>query len=154
MASKGSWSRADGAAFEAWLGKIGIEHEELDTEKTSALRTRWRKTYAAPLFDDTGTSLRVDFDFETFSGGTWPSVRGEAALSAYGSQREVRYFVLPDPRIEGMPAYRCSSLLLPTFHGDDLIVSALDLSWTMAFTHGDGADRGGPFFARADALDA
>lgn len=146
----GTWSRADGAAFESWLAGLGIEHEELDAEATDALRSRWRRTYAARRFEPAGAAL-VGFEFETFARGSWPALHGEAALRAYGAQREIRYYVLPDPAaLDGMPAYRCSSLLLPTFHGDDLIVCALDLSWTMAFTHEDGSLRGGPFFARAD----
>ncbi len=149
MGQTGSWSRADGAAFEGWLGGLGIEHRVLDANATQALRDRWRRTYAAGFFGPANCG-RISFDFETFTRGIWPALNGEAAIRAYGAQREVRYYVLPDATLDGMPAYRCASRLLPTFHGDDLIVCALDLSWTMAFTHVDGSIAGGPFFARAD----
>ena len=148
MGQTGSWSRADGEAFEGWLVGLGIEHRELDRSATDSLRLRWRRTYAAGLFE--AVVGRPSFEFETFARGSWPSLSGAAALRAYGAQRELRYYVLPDPALDGMPAYRCSSRLLPTFQGDDLIVCALDLSWTMAFTHEDGSACGGPYFARAD----
>jgi hypothetical protein len=148
MVQSGSWSRADGVAFEGWLSGIGIEHQELDDEETAALRSRWRRAYA-PGHHDKGAA-RFAFEFETFAHGNWPSLKGPAALRAFGAQREVRYYVLPDPSLRGMPAYRCSSVLLPTFQGDDLIVCAIDLSWTMAFTHDDGKEGSGPFFARAN----
>lgn len=149
MGQRGTWSRADGEAFEGWLRGLGVEHEALDAAATEALRSRWRDVYARGV--DHAGSARPGFEFETFANGSWPSLRGAAALRAYGARREIRYYVLPDPSLSGMPAYRCSSLVFPTFEGDDLMVCPLDLSWTMVFTHDDGSAHGGPFFARADA---
>jgi hypothetical protein len=140
-------------ALEAELAGIGVTHESIPPEETNTIVRRWRETFAARVYETTGQWVHAGFDWHAFSSGIAYAIDGQAAEHAYreawaklkppGIPRP--YYLVAQSALSGeQVAYRCRSLEPPHLGDRDELVTPLDFSWTMAFTHEQGWI--GPFF--------
>ena len=104
--------------------------------------THWTSTWLSAFAKDQEWLKDEQFLWHLFSGGRYPSVDGNSAISAYRAQEGTEFVVLSNDRkvaflTDQLPE-SCSLF--------DYYVFPPNLAWTMAFTHEAGWL--GPYFAR------
>ena len=122
---------------------------EIEQKKGWTLLQAWREIYCAPVHQATGKwILGSGHAWHTFSGGFFPSVKGERALSEYKLLPAADLLVLPED--DHTTAIRCTSRYPVNFSGlcVDVYIAPSSYEWTMVFTHEH--PEYGPFFSRAE----
>lgn len=138
--------------YEQALTECGGTWEPLSNSERGAWIQRWREAYAAGLYTATGKWKLGEFEWHVFSFRHARALNALPALQAYRSEPPQPVVIYPEAR--ALPAVLLRGTRLPDFagRGADLLVTPLDLSWTMAFTHEETLEIG-PYFSRRDWLE-
>ena len=106
-------------------------------EETWAIEKAWMDVYCK---NKQGFNTK-DYKWHIFSGGRFPSISGEKALTKYRSQNAAKYIVMSnDHELAILTDLKPESCNL-----SDYYVFPVNMAWTMAFTHEEGWL--GPYFA-------
>jgi hypothetical protein len=107
----------------------------LSNYKINQLKTRWRKIYSLNLFKTKKVWRYNLYDWHVFSWELTQSISDHKAISKALGLKDKEWYVWGDRdssfgvKVIGITPCNLSNLY------EDFILSAIDLSWTIAFTH-------------------
>ena len=140
-------SPEDSSPEDRWLD-WGLDLDQvvaLPRREVWKIQQRWRRRYSLNVHRSTGSWTCGQFDWQTFHSGYCECDRAGQAVIQMESRLPCAVYVLLDGVSTadwGVAATLVSyeQLVIP----DDIIVSAVDYSWTFAVTH---SNSGGPFYS-------
>ena len=133
--------------LEGVLSRSGATFTPLPEREAWSIQAAWRDMFWSRAREAGLTRGHNQFQWNAFTIGGCPAIRGNRALAEYERQRLAEYIVWSEnPEV---PMYRCAGGNPPVFSGNDVHVFPVDIAWSMSFTHEDGWV--GPFFARASS---
>lgn len=133
---------------ESIAANMGCLPEPMSLKQLWAVQARWRSVFAEGLHQASGRWVMEKCDWDVFSRGYFPCLRGENARRAYAEVSPASILYVTSAWARNEFGFVCVggrlASLVPNL---DLLVFDETVSWTMAFTHSDH----GPFFALADS---
>lgn len=134
---------ADRHVFNALIDQ-GAAPSTLPQKEVWDLLRAWRTAFVPEVLAATGRPVHLGFEWHAYSYEFSRALEGDLAFAAYQARAVTDYVVLSAWSGASF-GFRCAGPL-PDFRGKrwDVIVTPLDLVWSMVFTH---EDRFGPYFA-------
>lgn len=134
------------------LRKYGEEVVEHSRKESFAIRQAWREVYSKEMKIKTGKWNDSGHDWGTFSFGYAKCKSRGNAEESYRNQSETNYYLMFEETDDPI-VLEIKNGKLPPFEdliGQDVYVCAVDMSWTIAFTHEAASQVLGPYFSKEE----
>ena len=111
------------------------DSKSLSVNRIKTLKQKWRKIYSENLFKQKRVWRYNQYDWHVFSWNLTKSLSDFKAIRAILSKKESEWYIWGDRNSEfGMRVRGITPINLSGLY-EDYILSSIDLSWTIAFTH-------------------